>query len=102
MLLQAVEDFVDAAHAAQVGGETREAVIDDVRVRVVETGQHRRAFEVDDPGARAAQPHDLAATAGDNLAAGDGEVAERTEACPSERADPAARQDQIRYHRPLD
>ena len=70
-----VEDVVDAGCPAQVGAESRQAVIDDVRVRVVETGKDGCAGQVDESCAGAPKGHDLAAAAGQDLAARDGEVA---------------------------
>ncbi|OLE02193.1 MAG: hypothetical protein AUG94_00895 [Actinobacteria bacterium 13_1_20CM_4_66_15] len=98
MLLQALEDFVDAAHAAQVGGEARQPVVDDVRMRVVEARQDGRAAQVDHAGAWTSEAHDLAAAGGEDLAAGDRQVALGVETSASQRADAPARQDQFRSH----
>ena len=96
--LQPVEDVVDAASAGQVGRETGQAVVDNVGMRVIESGKHGGSPEVYDPGLRAAQAHDLAPPAGEDDPARDREVGMGLEARPAERADPALGQDQVGLH----
>src|ERR1700694_187089 len=47
---QAIGDLGHAPRAAEVGAESREAVVHNARVRVVESGQHGGAGEVDKIG----------------------------------------------------
>src|SRR5712692_3221281 len=95
---QAFDDVGDAARAAQVGSESCQAVIDDVRVRVVETRQHGPALEVDHPRARPAQRHDFGSAGSSHPAGRDREVTVSREATPPERADAATGEDQCSLH----
>src|SRR5438132_4026031 len=74
MVLEALEDVVDAGRAAQVGAESRQPVVDDVRVGVVKAWKHGGSGEVDDPRPGTAQAHHLATAAGKHLATGNGKV----------------------------
>ncbi len=98
MSSKAVDDLGDAAGSAEVRAETRQTVIDDVRVRVVEAGKHGGAPEVDHPGPRPAQTHDLGSAGRHHPAGGDREVAVRGEAVAPQRANATTRQDQSRSH----
>jgi hypothetical protein len=93
---QTVEDVVDASGRRQVGGEARQAVVDDVRVRVIESGEDRRPAQIDHPCPRPPQLHDLAAAASEDLAGGDRQVGLEHQAGASQRADAPSRKDQIR------
>jgi len=95
---QAFDDLGDGAGAAEVGAEARQSVIDDVRVRVIEAGQHRCAMQIDDPGARPAQSHHLAATGGHDQPTLDGQVVARRQPAAPKRADVALGEDQISGH----
>ena len=102
VLLQALQDVVDATRAGEVGGEPGQPVIDDVRVGVVEAGQDGGALQVDDASFGPSQAEDLPAADRGHPAAGDREVAVRGQPAPSQRADLPARQDQFGNHRRLD
>jgi hypothetical protein len=102
VLLEAVEDVVDASNPAQVGRKSGQPVVDDVGVGVIEPGQDRRPGEVDDLGPGPAHPHHLAPAAGEHPSARHGQVGERLETCLPERTNSAASEDQICVHRPLD
>ena len=95
--LQAFEDL-DPARTAEVRGETRQAVVDDMRVRVVEPGSTLRPSEVDDPRARALELITSAPPHRNDLAARDRQVAVGLEPGPPQGADPAAGQDQVRIY----
>jgi len=57
--LQPFGDLADAPRASQVGAEPGQPVIDDMRVRIVEAGQHARTPKVDHSRSWPAQAHDL-------------------------------------------
>jgi len=94
-----LQDVVDSTGSAEVGGKPRQAVVDDMRVGVVETRQDRSAIEVDDPGPRSAQSHHLAAADGSDATPRHRKVGVRLEAGSAEGADAAPREDQVRFHR---
>ncbi len=98
---QTTDDLGHAAGAAEVRPETRQSVIDDVRVRVIEPRQHGGAPEVDHPGARPAPTHDLGTAGCHHLAGGDREVAVRREAIAPQRANATTSQDQSSFHATL-
>ncbi len=103
MVPQALDDVVDPARPRQVGGETGEAVVDDVRVGVVEPGEDGAAAQVDDSCPGTAEAHHLPAPACEDPSTRDRQVAPGGQTLSSQRADTPARQDQIRSrHRPLD
>ena len=70
----ALDDLRDAARAAEVGAETGEAVVDDMRVRIVEPGQDCAGPKLDHWRERSTQPHDLGPAHGDHQAARNREV----------------------------
>ena len=84
-----------AASAAEVRAETRQPVMDDVRVRVVEAGQHAGPGEVDHASPRVSQPHELRSAGRNDSRTGDGKVGLRPEAGASERPDATASEDQV-------
>src|SRR5260370_11115142 len=96
---QPVDDLGDAARAAEVGTESRQAVINDVRMRVIEARQHGPAVEVDHAGPRPTQGHDLGSADGSHPTAGDRKVRVSREAGPPESADAATGKDQFSPHR---
>ncbi len=98
---QTTDDLGHAARAAEVRPETRQTVIDDVRVRVVETRQHGGAPEVDHTSARPAQRHDLGSADCSDSTGGDRKVALHDEAGAPQRANAATSQDQSSFHATL-
>src|SRR5260370_33316788 len=95
---QPVDALGDAARAAGVGTESRRAVIDDVRMRVIEARQHGPAVEVDHAGPRPTQGHDLGSADASHPAGGDRKVRVSREASPPERSDAAMGKDQVNPH----
>ncbi len=98
VIAQARDDLGHAARAAQVGAEPRQAVIDDVRMRVIESRQHRSPFELDDPRTRAAQTHHFVTAGCDHDPAGDGKVAVSGKTGAPQRPHNATGKDQISVH----
>ena len=99
MLTQPLDDVRHIPGPSQVRAEPRESVVDDVRVRVVESGQDRRAAQRHDPRAWASELHQPGTAGRQNAAARDRQVRARFQAAAAQRAHDAARQDQIRFHR---
>jgi hypothetical protein len=54
VVLEPGKNIVDAACATKVGRKPRQAVIDDVGVRVIETRKNSGAIQIDDSRARPA------------------------------------------------
>ena len=67
-------------------------------VRIVETWQHRRAFEIDAAGARAFKAHQFGAANGHDPSARNRQVAVRLEPRGAKRANDSAGEDQIGFH----
>ena len=99
---EAVDDLHHAARATKVGAESRESVVDDVRMRVVESGQHSGALQVDHADARTFQAHHRCVSDRDDLAACDRQVALGLEAGATQRPNDSAGEDQVRFHAGLE
>ena len=84
---------------SQVRAEPGEAVIDDVRVRVVEPGQDCSAMQRHDPRTRASELHQPGPAGRQNAASRDCQVGACFQGATAQRAHDAAGQDQIRFHR---
>src|SRR4030081_320226 len=95
MRSQTLGDLGDAARSPQVRTKPRKAVIDDVRVCVVESRQDGCAREVDHLRLRASQPHHVAVPDRGDTCARDRQVAMSLEARAPKGADEASREDQI-------
>ena len=95
MSSQALCDLGNTFCASQVGAESRQPEIDDVRVGVVEARQHGLTTEIDHASLRSAQTHDLGSAARKDPATRDGKVAECLEAGAAEGTDAAACEDQV-------
>jgi hypothetical protein len=69
-----------------------------VGVRIVETWQHRGTPKVDDPRARAFQPHQLGPSDRDDLPTRSRDMTVRLQPAPAKRSYASARQDQVCFH----
>src|SRR5258708_6722514 len=95
MFLKPPRDLIYAPCPAKVGAESGEPVIDDVRVRVIETRKHGRAGQPHNARSGTAQAHDLRSAAGDHSTTADRKMAVRLETRTPERANTAAGQNQL-------
>ena len=102
MLAKAVNYLGHAARTAKVRTKTSEAVVNDVRMRIVEAGQHCRSLEIHDSGARPLQVHQLGSASRQDLSARDHQVAFHLEPGARKRANDSAGEDQVCLHARLD
>ena len=89
----------DVPAAAEGHAESRQAVIDDVRVSIIEPGQHGAAVQSNDTGGGAAQPEDLVVPDRENDSACCGKVGRRPQAHAAQRIDVPTHEDQLGLQR---
>jgi hypothetical protein len=102
VLLQPLRDLSHAPRAAQVCTESGEPVIDNVRVSIIETGQHCGPSQPHHSRSRIAKAHQLRSAARDHTTTGYRKVAAWLEPGTPERADAAARKYELCFQARLD
>ncbi len=73
-------------------------MVGDVRVGIVEAGQHRSTLQLDHPRAGTLELEHLAAAYGHHQPTRNREMAARPQTAPSQNTDAAAREDQVSFH----
>ena len=96
------DDVGDITGSAEVGAEARAPEVDDVRVRVIETGQYRGAAEGDDPGLRPAKTHHLRPAGGQHATGRDRQVRVRAQPGTAEGPDSPAGEDELSAQSPIE